>query len=334
MSAKRVFEIRDLQVCFRMFRGNLEVLDRASLFVDPGEKVGLVGETGCGKSITMKATIGILPIPPAYIAGGGIYVDGHNILELRGRELRHVRGLMSLIPQDPGASLNPVFRVGTQLQDAIRYSTAGRGLGRRQLRRKAISILSEVGLPDPERNLANYPIQLSGGMKQRVLIAMALVTDPLLLIADEPTTALDVTIEAQILRLMRAAVDRRNLSILIITHNLGVVREFTDRVYIMYAGQVSEQAPTRTLFEGPLHPYTKGLIESVPKLTGEGIAAGIPGMVPDYMEVSPGCRFAPRCSHAMEVCTEKPVMRMQGTARGVACYLYEAMTEREGTCSS
>jgi len=329
-----VFEVRDLEVGFRVFRGHLRVLDRANLVVEHGEKVGLVGETGCGKSITMKATIGILPIPPAHISGGAILIDGRDILKLRGRALRHTQGLLSLIPQDPSASLNPVFRIGTQLADAIKYSAVGANLSRREIRRRSIEILGEVGLPDPQRNLASYPVQMSGGMKQRVLIAMALVTDPLLLIADEPTTALDVTIEAQILCLMREAVDRRGVSILLITHNLGVVREFTDRVYIMYAGQVSEKGATSDLFSTPLHPYTKGLIASVPKLTGEGVAAGIDGMVPDYLDVPSGCRFSPRCSHAMPVCSEKPEMRLPEATHGVACHLFPTAAEEVKPCSS
>jgi len=332
-SRANVFEVRDLEVGFRVFRGHLRVLDKANLVVEHGEKVGLVGETGCGKSITMKATIGILPIPPAHISGGSILIDGRDILKLRGRALRHTQGLLSLIPQDPSASLNPVFRIGTQLADAIKYSTANANLGRKAIRKRSIEILSEVGLPDPERNLASYPVQMSGGMKQRVLIAMALVTDPLLLIADEPTTALDVTIEAQILRLMREAVDRRDVSILLITHNLGVVREFTDRVYIMYAGQVSEEGATSDLFSTPLHPYTQGLIASVPKLTGEGVASGIEGMVPDYLDVPPGCRFSPRCRHAMPVCSEKPEMRLPEAAHGVACHLFSPAPGEEKPCS-
>jgi len=317
-----LFDINNLEVSFRVFRGTLPVLDRANISVFQGEKVGLVGETGCGKSITMKATIGILPMPPAEIPHGEIRLHGKDILSLRGEQLRNARGQISLIPQDPGASLNPVFKIGTQIIDAIRYSSSGKGLNKRQMRSRAIEILKEVGLPDPERNLSCYPIQLSGGMKQRVLIAMALVTDPVLLIADEPTTALDVTIEDQILSLMRDAVDRRNLSILIITHNLGLVREFTDRLYIMYAGQVVEEASTKELFRNPLHPYSHGLIDSVPKLTGEGIAEGIPGMVPDYLDLPPGCRFAPRCAHAMEICSNTPMMSQQGEGRRVACFLH------------
>lgn len=317
-----LFDIHDLDVRFRVFRGILPVLDRANMSVHRGERIGLVGETGCGKSITMKAAIGILPMPPAEITQGEISLRGRDMLSLQGRELREARGQISLIPQDPGSSLNPVFKIGTQILDAIKYSSSGTHRSKRETRSLAIDILSEVGLPDPERNLSNYPIQLSGGMKQRVLIAMALVTDPILLIADEPTTALDVTIENQILNLMRDAVDRRNLSILIITHNLGVVRGFTNRLYIMYAGQIVEEAQTSALFRKTLHPYSRGLIESVPKLTGEGITEGIPGMVPDYLNVPDGCRFAPRCNHAMEICSKTPEMLQREEDRRVACFMY------------
>jgi len=318
-----LLEIRDLCVVFDLFRGTAPVLDHVSLLVHRGEKVGLAGETGCGKSVTMKTIIGILPIPPGRIAGGEILFNGVNILSLHGGNLQNLRGRIALIPQDPSASLNPVFRIGTQLRDAIKYSHGCRKLSAKEIQRLAVNILGEVGLPDPERVLHNYPFQLSGGMKQRVLIAMALAGNPELLIADEPTTALDVTIQAQVLNLMREAIDRRNLSILMITHNLGLMREFVDRVYIMYAGQIVETASTKELFNRPLHPYSKGLIASVPKITGEGIPPGIPGTVPDYLNVPVGCRFSTRCDKATEVCAvRRPEIVLIRGEHYIACHLY------------
>lgn len=319
-----LFEIKDLSINFHMFESILKVLDGVSLLVQKGEKVGLVGETGCGKSITMRATLGLLPMPPGRISTGEILFHGEDILKMKSTKLRDLRGKISLIPQDPAASLNPVFKVGYQLTDAVKYS-AKRIEDLRNKKRKtiAIDILKEVGLPDPERNMDSYPVQLSGGMKQRVLIAMALVTQPEFLIADEPSTALDVTIQDQILRLMRQMVEKRGLSILIITHNLGVIRQLTDRTYVMYAGQVVEIARTRDLFSERMHPYTRGLISSVPKLTGEGVTRGIKGMIPDYANPPKGCRFRPRCDFATPICEEKPLASKVGESHEVACFLYQ-----------
>jgi len=282
--ATPLLEIKHLYINFDIYGGILKVLDGVNLTVQSGEKVGLVGETGCGKSITMKAIMGILPTPPGKIPRGEILFNGKNILRMKPKELRDIRREMSVIPQDPVASLNPVFKVGTQLMDVIKYSVNSKGsLSKKALKDRAIDILKEVELPDPERNLENYPVQLSGGMQQRILIAMALVTGPHLLIADEPSTALDVTTQDQILRLMREMAEKRRVSILLITHNLGIIRQLTDRTYVMYAGQVAEVARTKDLFSDAMHSYTRGLISSVPRLTGGGIAPGIKGMIPDYM---------------------------------------------------
>lgn len=320
-----ILNIKNLHIHFKVYEGRLKVLDGVDLVVQRGEKVGLVGETGCGKSITMKATIGILPMPPGEIPEGEILFMGKDVLKMTNKEREDFRGKrISLIPQDPMASLNPVFKIGTQLMDVIKYSSdSQKKLSKKKMKEKTIAILDEVELPDPERNLENYPIQLSGGMKQRVLIAMALVSELDLLFADEPTTALDVTIQDQILRLMRELVDRRKVSILWITHNLGNIRELTDRTYIMYAGQVVEVAETETIFSDPLHPYSRGLIDSVPKLTGEGIAPGIRGMIPDYMDPPPGCRFQPRCDHAISLCEKKPPLLETEEDHQVACFLYQ-----------
>jgi peptide/nickel transport system ATP-binding protein len=325
MNNDTILEIRDLHVQFKVYGGHLRVLDGVSLQARSKEKVGLVGETGCGKTITMKATIRVLPIPPGEIVKGEILFEGKDVLKMSRKELRYFRGKkIAMIPQDPTASLNPVFKIGTQLIDAIRYSaSSSKGLTRKEIIAKAIEILEEVGLPDPKRNMDNYPIQLSGGMKQRVLIAMALVTGSDLLFADEPTTALDVTIQDQILRLMREMVERREVSMLLITHNFGSIRELTDRTYVMYAGQVVEVAETNTIFSDPLHPYTKALLDSVPRLTGGGMAPGIAGMIPNYMDPPCGCRFQPRCDHAMRTCTQKPPLQQIAGEHKVACFLYK-----------
>ncbi|MCK4246535.1 ABC transporter ATP-binding protein [Candidatus Bipolaricaulota bacterium] len=319
-----LLEVRDLRIDFDMYEGTFKVLDGFSLVVQKGEKVGIVGETGCGKSITMQAALGILPMPPGRISSGEIRFLGKDLLTANARDLKEIRSRISLIPQDPSASLNPVFKVGTQLMDVIKYSASSRGQtgNAKERRRLALNALKEVGLPDPERNMNSYPIQLSGGMQQRILIAMALVTEPELLIADEPSTALDVTIQDQILRLMKEIVDKRQLTIVIITHNLGVVRELTDRTYVMYAGQLAEVARTKHLFSQSKHPYTQGLIKSVPKLTGEGISSGIEGMIPDYSNPPNGCRFRPRCEYAMAICEEKPPDFVVEEEHKVACFLY------------
>jgi len=323
-----MLQICDLHVHFRVYEGISRVLDGVSLHVLKGERVGLAGETGCGKTITMKSVMGMLHIPPAIIPRGEILLDGRNVLKLSKKELIRMKGTdISMIFQDPMNALNPVFTVGQQLTDVIRFS--GRRLGeksvlsKKEIYDRAITVLREVRLPDPERIMSNYSLELSGGMRQRVLIAMDLVNKPKFLIADEPGTALDVTIQAQILDLLKELVKTRCISILLITHNLGVIQEMTERVYIMYAGQIVETSVTASLFEGPKHPYTQGLIASVPRLTGGEIAEGIPGTVPDYTVAPPGCRFHPRCPHAMTVCrSRKPPLIEMDREHEVACYLY------------
>ena len=328
MNNDYMLQIRDLHVHFRVYEGISRVLDGVSLYVFKGERVGLAGETGCGKTITMKSTMGILHIPPAIIPRGEILLDGKNVLKMSKKELIRIKGTdISMIFQDPMNALNPVFTIGQQLLDVIRFSGRRSGeegtISKKEIYSRAIGILQEVRLPDPERIMSNYPLELSGGMRQRVLIAMDLVNKPKFLIADEPGTALDVTIQSQILDLLKELVRTRRISILLITHNLGVIQEMTERVYIMYAGQVVETSITTSLFENPKHPYTTGLISSVPKLTGGEIAEGIPGTVPDYTLAPSGCRFHPRCPHVMPVCSRrKPLMIEVDAEHSVACYLY------------
>lgn len=326
MSTPRLLEIKDLRVEFKVYGGVLKVLDGVQFHVNAGEKVGLVGETGCGKTTTMKAILRILPTPPARITDGEILFKGQDILKMRGGDLTRVRGNgISMIFQDPTAALNPVFTIGQQLGAVVQHvSPANRGLSKREIREKSIVPLKEVALADPERLLDSYPIQLSGGMRQRVCIGMALATDPELLIADEPGTSLDVTIQDQVLRLLHGLVEKKGTSVILITHTLGVVRETTDRVYVMYAGNMVEEAPTRQLFADPLHPYTQGLMQSVPKLTGGGIASGIPGRIPSYLDPPPGCRFHTRCPHVMDVCRrQKPPYFKADADHEVACFLYD-----------
>jgi len=325
MGRELLLDIKDLYVNFDVFGGTLKVLDGVDFAVYSGEKVGLVGETGCGKTTTMKAVLRVLPMPPARIPGGEIYFKGRDILKMRARELLQVRGEgISMVFQDPMAALNPVFTIGQQLGAAVKYSAIGDArLSGKEIHQRAVAALKEVALPDAERLLKNYPFQLSGGMRQRVCIAMALAGSRELIIADEPGTSLDVSIQDQILRLLRNLVEEMNTSIILITHTLGVVRELADRVYVMYAGNMVEVAPTEELFSEPLHPYTLGLMKAVPKLTGGGIAEGIPGRIPDYLDPPVGCRFHPRCDRAMEVCSrEKPSFYGVSEDHKVACFLY------------
>jgi peptide/nickel transport system ATP-binding protein len=320
-----LLEIKNLQVHFAVYGGRLKVLDGINLVVNSGEKVGLVGETGCGKTTTMKAILRVLPMPPAKIPGGEIFFKGRDILTMSTNELHQVRGRgISMIFQDPTAALNPVFSVGQQLEAVIGFAgQKGHEKSRQEIHQQAVASLLEVSLADPERLLRSYPIQLSGGMRQRVCIGMALATSPELLIADEPGTSLDVTIQDQVLRLLRKLVEDKDTSVILITHTLGIVRELTDRVYVMYAGNVVEVATTQELFTQPLHPYTQGLIKTVPRLTGGGIASGIPGRIPDYLNPPSGCRFHPRCPQAMDICrTQKPPSYRVEPGHEVACFLY------------
>ena len=260
---KSILDIRDLYVWFRVYEGLSKVLDGVSLHVQEGERVGLVGETGCGKTVAMKAAMGILKSPPTQFPKGEVLLAGSDVLKMSPAELLRMKGrTISMIFQDPLSSLNPVFTVGQQIFDVIRYgrrraSDDGR-LTKAKLRKTAVEALTSVRLPDPERILKLYPLELSGGMRQRMLIAMALVNRPRLLIADEPGTALDVTIQAQILALLKALVNEAGIAVLLITHDLGVVREMAERVYIMYAGQVAGEGPVTEIFDDPKHPYTKG----------------------------------------------------------------------------
>lgn len=321
--AKQLLDIADLYVNYRIYEGVLKVLNGVHFNVGEGEKVGLIGESGCGKTTTMRAIMRILAENGA-LPKGSILYKGKDVLKMSEEEVQRLRREnISMIFQDPTAALNPVFTVGDQLMDVIKYSSEKK-LTKEKMKERAIQALKDVAMPDPERILKNYPIMLSGGMRQRICIAMALASAGELLIADEPGTNLDVTIQDQILRLIGRLVEERNTSIILISHALGAVKGLVDKVYVMYAGNMVEVAPTEELFSEPLHPYTLGLFKTVPKLTGGGIPEAIKGRIPDYLNPPEGCRFSPRCEHAMPICwKEKPSFRGVGGGHEVTCFLYE-----------
>ena len=298
MEDKKVLNIKNLSVSYKVYEGVLEVIPGLSLYVRERERVGLIGEAGCGKTTVLKAVASVLRTPPAIIKKDVIEVCSSSI-DVRGG-LRNVRKNVSMIFQDPSTSLNPTLKVSTQMKDVLESQFPG--MKKAEYMEKMLDALKTVSMPAPERVLDSYPVQLSGGMRQRVCIAMALMKDTSLIIADEPTTALDVTIEEQILDLLDELVRSKNKSLILVSHALGAVRKITDRVYVMYAGNIVEFGKTREIFQNPRHPYTIGLLAATPKLTGEGIADGIAGDLPSYINPPEGCRFAPRCPLATELC--------------------------------
>lgn len=319
-AAEALLDVRDLKVSFRVFRGTLRVLDGVSLAVRRGERVGLIGETGCGKTTTLRSIMRILP-REARVGGGQVLFAGRDVLSMNVPDLYAFRREgASMVFQDPTSALNPVFTVGQLMDEVIKHSQ-GRGMSPKERKSVAAAALRDVALPDPDRILKSYPFQLSGGMRQRVCIAMAIGVNRELILADEPGTSLDVTIQDQILRLISDLVARRNVAVVLVTHSLGVVRETTDRVYVMYAGSIVESAPVKEVFRAPLHPYTVALLECIPKLSGQRISQGIPGSMPDYLRPPPGCRYQPRCPKADDVCaTARPPMREVVPGHAVACY--------------
>jgi oligopeptide/dipeptide ABC transporter ATP-binding protein len=321
-----LLEVKNLQTHFRTRAGLVRAVDGVSFHLDEGELLGLVGESGCGKSITALSVMRLVA-PPGRIVGGEVWFGDENLLKASDARMREIRGDdIAMIFQDPMTSLNPVFTVGEQIAEALRLH---RGLNRKQAREAAVEAMREVAISDPGRRAGDYPHQLSGGMRQRVMIAMALACDPKLLIADEPTTALDVTIQAQILELIDDLRRTRNLAVLLITHDLGVVAEVADRVAVMYTGRIVEESPVAELFARPKHPYTEGLLRSVPKLTAAGVEkeerlSTIEGTVPKPTNLPPGCHFAPRCPHRMPRCTEGdiPLYQLDGGVE-VRCVLFD-----------
>lgn len=326
-----LLELDELSLEINTFDGTVKVLDGVSFTLRTGETLGLVGETGCGKSVTAKMIMGLLPMPPARITGGDLRFEGRSLMGLSAKSWRLMRGSeMAMVFQDPMTFLNPLFTVGRQMEDAILAQNLARQpdrrLNRRGARARAIEMLDKVRLPDPARAFAAYPHALSGGQRQRVLVAVALAGSPKLLIADEPTTALDVTIQAQILALMEELVTEMGLSVLLISHDLGVVARVCRRVAVMYAGRIVEEGPLRPLLEDPVHPYTKGLIGAIPRLDRPSAhLARIPGSIPDLIDPPTGCRFHPRCAMAIDACRlNRPAERDLGAGRRAACHLVEA----------
>ncbi len=321
--APPLLEIKNLQVLFHLPAGRLRAVGGIDLALAPGETLGLVGESGCGKTVTALSILRLIPCPPGEVSGEIVFA-GQDLLSLPEARLRDIRGdRIAMVFQEPMTALNPVFTIGEQVAEVLRQH---RGLSRREALRQAAQVMGRVGLPDPSRRLSQYPHQLSGGLRQRVLMAMALALNPELLIADEPTTALDVTIQAQILALLKSLKDQLGLAVLFITHNLGIVAQTADRVAVMYAGLIVEEAPTRRLFKNPGHPYTRGLLRSVPKLDfhhppGATLAA-IAGQIPDLYEPPEGCLFAPRCPEAMPCCAEPPPWLQIAPNHKVRCWLF------------
>jgi peptide/nickel transport system ATP-binding protein len=317
-----LLSVRDLRTHFFSIDGVTRAVDGVSFDVAAGETLGVVGESGCGKSVTALSILRLLPDKAGRIVGGEVMFEGENLAALGEAAMRRIRGnRIAMIFQEPMTSLNPVFTIGEQIAEAVRIHE---GLDNKAAEQRAVEMLRLVRIPDPERRVKDYPHQFSGGMRQRAMIAMALACGPRLLIADEPTTALDVTIQAQILKLIRDLQDRTGTAVILITHDLGVVAETCDRVAVVYAGRKVEEAPILELFERPLHPYTRGLMASLPRMhkgRRRGRLNEIPGIVPSLREPIPGCSFAPRCPMAVARCTvEAPALRTLGDRHTVACH--------------
>ncbi len=308
-----LLEVRDLSIHFFTEEGVVRAVENISFEIYPGEVLGLVGESGCGKSVTGLSLLRLIPIPPGRIMSGGIYFDGRNLLDLGEKEMERVRGNdISMIFQEPMTSLNPVFTIGDQIMEAI---ILHQRLDKRKARKRAIEMLDRVKIPSPDKRIDSYPHQLSGGMRQRAMIAMALACQPKLLVADEPTTALDVTIQAEVLQLLREIQRDMGMSVMLITHDLGVVSEIADRVAVMYAGRIFEYGPIEAIFGKMRNPYTHGLMDSIPQLTEKRSRLNaIPGQVPDPMDLPVGCKFHPRCYLMIEECKkgEPPLFHVNG----------------------
>ncbi|KXG77543.1 Oligopeptide transport ATP-binding protein OppD [Fervidicola ferrireducens] len=327
MGKRKLLEIKDLTVKFFTEDGTVNAVERVSFDIEKEETLGVVGESGCGKSVTALSVMRLLPSPPAKITSGKILFEGEDLLSKSEAEMRRIRGnLISMVFQEPMTSLNPVFTIGHQISEAI---VLHQKLSKKEARERAIEMLRLVGIPNPEKRYWEYPHQLSGGMRQRVMIAMALSCSPKLLIADEPTTALDVTIQAQILDLIERLKEKVGMSVLMITHDLGVIAEMAKRVVVMYAGQVVEESPCEDIFENPLHPYTAGLLKSIPKLEGKKSRLHvIEGNVPNPLNFPSGCRFHPRCFEAKKICGEKmpSLVEVEGN-RKVRCFMRGSFPE-------
>jgi peptide/nickel transport system ATP-binding protein len=325
-----LLSVKELSTDFPTKKGVAHAVDKVSFDVDEGEIVAIVGESGSGKSVTSLSIMGLLS-EPGYVAGGSIEFDDRDLTELSDKEMQALRGNdMAMIFQEPMTSLNPVYRVGNQIIEAIRTHM---DMNEAEAKERAIDMLRRVGIPSPEKRINDYPHQMSGGMRQRIMIAMALSCNPKLLIADEPTTALDVTIQAQILDLLLKLRERDGMAVLLITHDLGVVSETADRVVVMYCGQVVETSDVRSLFAHPKHPYTLGLFKSIPRLDDDDAKRLyiIKGMVPNLLDMPPGCHFSDRCDMCMDICRKQMPDLVEVDGHQVRCFLYE---DENGTVKS
>ncbi len=315
-----LLEIKDLKTYFYSPDGIIKAVDGVSLSVDRGNIIGIAGESGCGKSVTALSIMRILQMPPAKIVSGNIYFKGEDLLRLPEEQMRRIRGAqISMVFQEPMTSLNPVLTIGYQIAESIRTHLKA---SKKESMQRVVETLRAVGMPSPEERINEYPHQMSGGMRQRAMIAMALSCNPLLLIADEPTTALDVTIQAQILELLNTIRAKYGTSIIIITHDLGIIAEVTDRVAIMYAGRIVEKASTEEIFLNPKHPYTIGLLESIPKKQDTRLRP-IPGTIPNPLELPVGCKFRPRCIYSIDICEEEPSPSVVREGHIVRCYRWK-----------
>ena len=324
-----LLQINDLKTYFFTYEGVVKAVDGVTYDLQEGEILGLVGESGCGKSVSALSILRLIPNPPGKIVGGEIIFDGKNILELSSRELQQVRGgEISMVFQEPMTSLNPVLTIERQLTEALELHL---DMGKAAARREAVRRLEEVGIPDPERRVKQYPHQFSGGMRQRVMIAMAMSCNPKLIIADEPTTALDVTIQAQVLEILKQLSTEHGVALIIITHNLGVVARYTDRVNIMYAGKIIERGSAADIYRDPKHPYTLGLLHSVPRLDQPRREKldPIEGQPPDLVNLPPGCSFRARCKYSVDRCADEiPPLTSVGDGHVSACWEAESLTTR------
>ena len=320
--SKKLLEVKNLKTYFYSDRGIVKAVDDVSFYVNEGETLGIVGESGCGKSITCMSLVRLVETPPGKYVGGEIMFDGEDMLKVSDARLRQIRGNdISFIFQEPMTSLNPIFKIGKQISEAL---ILHRGMSKAEAYKESIRMLELVKIPNPERVVDDYPFALSGGMRQRAMIAMALACEPMLLIADEPTTALDVTIQAQVLDLMNELKQKINASIIFITHDLGVISEMSDRVMVMYAGKVVEVASVFDIFKDPKHPYTIGLIGSKPDMSTESTRLHvIPGNVPDLTNLPEGCPFSTRCDKVMDIChKEFPKEKILEGEHRISCWLY------------
>jgi oligopeptide/dipeptide ABC transporter ATP-binding protein len=318
---EELLRVEDLKTYFYTYDGVVKAVDGVSFTINKGETLGLIGESGCGKSVTALSIMRLIQSPPGKIVGGKIFLEGKNLLELTEKEMRTIRGCkISMIFQEPMTSLDPMFTIGSEIMEVLKLH---QGLKKDDLRKKAIESLLTVKFPDPEKRIDDYPHELSGGMRQRVMIAMALSCNPSLLIADEPTTALDVTIQAQILKLIDELRKKFNTSVLLITHDLGVIAKTCDNVALMYAGYVLEYTDVHTFFKNPLHPYAQALLKSIPRLdTDTERLKIIRGLVPNLLDLPPGCPFHPRCEYCFEKCRKNlPSLQQIGENHWVRCYL-------------